>query len=675
LKATQARFIVWDRYEPIGSPARRSVTVRVVDVVDDPESGSRLRLDALSAWPGLPRPGERAGWSRLVEISSDEEMSSLQVGSNSTGPVPFRWQALDAPRLRQPAPPNGAPPDPADPEMAFILQGMNSWMKIAPPYRGPLLSFDLGHLDSLTSPAYRLSPAGVESVDGHDAVRLAWISQQDPASRGFLWILPDRDFLIVRSESFRTRPSGPRSVRRRQAGDFAQVNGLWIAREFKTRVSAIDGAGKTLEEREQVARIEDLAIRADGGQAGPTVGKTSLGGRLPILGIDEKSGDFLTNPPELPPDLLARLNQAVRESPFGPPAPPPDDELPQEMPPAADVKAPDPVENPTAAPPAAVAKPAAEAPPTATAPEAIAPKPSADQPAVPPAAEAPKAGAKPQDDPDKLIQGESPADLVALLQIRRDGKAAEVRKAEAQVELPKAGVVRGEQLRKRGSGYVSDDEIAKVRGELSVAEAEVAIRKAELVEADFRLDQARRRAGPAGPKPPAGAEPPADVPAGGGPSSLADARDAVELLEVQLGAKRAEAQGEVKGVALAQRQLARTRSLVARDAVEARVADDDEIKLQAAQDKLALKASELEVHEVRLKQARRRVEAETARLKREAARAKVELERLEDLHRRKIIGDSPVEAARDRLDDLMLQLDPNAKPTATGGPPATPATP
>lgn len=86
------------------------------------------------------------------------------------------------------------------------------------------------------------------------------------------------------------------------------------------------------------------------------------------------------------------------------------------------------------------------------------------------------------------------ADEVALLQVRRDGKAAAVRKAEAQRMLAKAIAARNESLRKKkGPNYVSDEETTRGEGELGVAEAEVGIRKSELDEADLILAQARRR--------------------------------------------------------------------------------------------------------------------------------------------------------------------------------------
>ena len=74
------------------------------------------------------------------------------------------------------------------------------------------------------------------------------------------------------------------------------------------------------------------------------------------------------------------------------------------------------------------------------------------------------------------------------------------------------------------------------------------------------------------------------------------------------------------------------------------------------------KKAEVLEFEVRLKQARRRAEAEEARLRREVDRAKARLDWAEAWPRRASSRSAKLEAARDRLDDLMFQLDPKYAP-------------
>ncbi len=87
-------------------------------------------------------------------------------------------------------------------------------------------------------------------------------------------------------------------------------------------------------------------------------------------------------------------------------------------------------------------------------------------------------------------------DDVALLEIRRAGKAAEVQKALAQRDLAQAVVNRNKALNKINKSYVSNEENLKAEAELNIAEAEVASKKTELDEADLLLNRARRGPGP-----------------------------------------------------------------------------------------------------------------------------------------------------------------------------------
>ncbi len=183
-----------------------------------------------------------------------------------------------------------------------------------------------------------------------------------------------------------------------------------------------------------------------------------------------------------------------------------------------------------------------------------------------------------------------------------------------------------------------------------MAEAEVASKKAELVEVDLTLDRAGRRPGP-GPDP---------IPAA--PSTLADFRDAVELMEVQLQGKQADLRQAESKVGFARRQFERIKALADRGAVEARLPDEAGANLRIAEGEADRKKADVLEFEVRLKQSRRRAEAEEARLRREVDRAKADLDRTEQMHKMMIIGERPLQAARDRYDDLMFQLDPKHAP-------------
>ena len=92
---------------------------------------------------------------------------------------------------------------------------------------------------------------------------------------------------------------------------------------------------------------------------------------------------------------------------------------------------------------------------------------------------------------------EEPATRSSWSQSRRDGKAAEVQKAEAQRDLAKAVVDRNAGPRRSERTSSARRRSTKAEAELKVAEAELAGKKAELDEADLLLNQARRRLGPA----------------------------------------------------------------------------------------------------------------------------------------------------------------------------------
>jgi multidrug resistance efflux pump len=226
-------------------------------------------------------------------------------------------------------------------------------------------------------------------------------------------------------------------------------------------------------------------------------------------------------------------------------------------------------------------------------------------------------------------------------------------------------VSRNSELAKKNPNYVSREELIKAEAELQVAEAELAGKQAELAEADLGLEQARRRPGPATAPDRA---PAATSPAAGG--TLADLRDAVELMEVQFQGRRDATRGPKEKLRSAKALFDARRPLAAEGRVTQSVMLETEAALNAAQAELDQKMSEVLEFEVRLKQAKRRADAEEARLKREAERAKTRLEWVESMAKKGYVASSELEAARARYDDLMFQLDPKYAPVKA--PPTTP---
>jgi beta-lactamase regulating signal transducer with metallopeptidase domain len=82
-------------------------------------------------------------------------------------------------------------------------------------------------------------------------------------------------------------------------------------------------------------------------------------------------------------------------------------------------------------------------------------------------------------------------DEVALLRAQQEGKAAEAQEAEALVRKARQHLSRLEQLRRQGA--VGEDEPAQARLEVEVQEARLLGRRAQLKEAQLRLQQAERR--------------------------------------------------------------------------------------------------------------------------------------------------------------------------------------
>jgi hypothetical protein len=82
-------------------------------------------------------------------------------------------------------------------------------------------------------------------------------------------------------------------------------------------------------------------------------------------------------------------------------------------------------------------------------------------------------------------------DDVELLDAQLGIKKAGIKKAEAHMELAKSNVARQDRLLKRGPNFVSEEEYAKAKAELAVAEAMLEIAQAELREMEVRFSQAK----------------------------------------------------------------------------------------------------------------------------------------------------------------------------------------
>jgi multidrug resistance efflux pump len=253
-------------------------------------------------------------------------------------------------------------------------------------------------------------------------------------------------------------------------------------------------------------------------------------------------------------------------------------------------------------------------------------------------------------------KGASPdgRDEIGLLQARRDGKAAELKKAEARLELARTEMQRASTLMTRHA--IDQQSVDRFAADLKVAEADVAQKKADLDEADVLLNRAKRRPGDASTSTRgSSAEPGQSV-------TLAEVRDAVELMEIQLQGKQAELRRVEAKAALASKQSARMKDLAGRNAVEARLVDETEANTRAAESELETKKAEVLESEVRLKQARRRAEALEARLRREVERVKERLDWSEGMFKKGFLSRGQYLADRAAYDELMIQLDPKYVP-------------
>ena len=91
-------------------------------------------------------------------------------------------------------------------------------------------------------------------------------------------------------------------------------------------------------------------------------------------------------------------------------------------------------------------------------------------------------------------------------------------------------------------------------------------------------------------------------------------------------------------------------------------------KAETARAESEAKQADVQEFEVRLKQAQRRVETNEALLRREIERTKVEVSNLEKLYASGEVAIQPVQAARARLEELTIQLDPKFVPPTPANP-------
>jgi bla regulator protein BlaR1 len=84
-------------------------------------------------------------------------------------------------------------------------------------------------------------------------------------------------------------------------------------------------------------------------------------------------------------------------------------------------------------------------------------------------------------------------DELELVEAKRDQKKALLDVAEAKRQGAQAEMARFTRLEKRGKGFVSAEEMEKATAGMGVADAEVALKKAELHEAEILVNQGRRR--------------------------------------------------------------------------------------------------------------------------------------------------------------------------------------
>ncbi len=648
------------------------------------------RQKPVEAVPAVP-------WARWLVIRNGEDIKSLRVDSAGKGPAQFRWGAVEGQSMGNLTLGMFLTRD------STLLSGdvAASVPTINTPDLRPLVALDLeGPSPSIiAAQTARANVAGVETIDGREAVRIAWVSQKADA-RGICWLAPSLDFAVVRSDAFIDGPrdsSKPntRWVWRKVSGDFTKVGDLWLPGKVTTRLTEVEFDGKTTVVREQVVTLEDYRVNAE-------LPKKAFQVDFPIQAIDEKTGDFTTTPPEPSPGLIARLNRAVRESPFGPPvdekttldlkvvatSQPGQPQLPptlsvQAVPPGADAAKVDPGiiarPNPGFADPIPTVEPKKDdlipVKPPAVDPEferqfkadpeivnlesmiSAARKKltevqriarSAKDPAIVAAQNKLDSLTKEYNQlreaklqefrnnpPEAVVQART---NLEVLQARRDGKAAELLKAQAQRDLAGAVVQRNERLRKQNPNLVSREEVDKAEAELKVAEAEVAGKKAEVREADAILNQARQRLEAAKTPNPV---PKAESPRAGDETGLFQSRRDAKAAELQ----KAEAQRDI-----ARLEFQNTERLWKQKSVSRGELDLYEGKVKVAEAEVAGKKAELAEADLLLNQARQHLGAASA------PNPAVNSDQADPLQARRKDKAAEVEKARERLEQAKAAV-------------------
>jgi beta-lactamase regulating signal transducer with metallopeptidase domain len=690
----------------------RSVAIQVAAVVLGMDG--KARVDVIEA--RSKSPVSNLAWERYLLAQSPENTSTIHTSSDSTGPVPFRrlpWQGagqLDGDGLAT-AFLRGSEFPSTNPDRA--LDPLN-------PRPANLLDFGVGAPTAVLCSGGNKNAvelAGTDLVEGAWTVRVTWSSgpSGSPGIRGLIWLSPEHGFAVVRSEA--TQDPTPNFNGRRSwkfaAHRLTQVGGVWLPGEVDYRAVMYDANGNLYASRQVAASFEDY-------QADVPLSDETFRLRLPIQSLDERTGQFTANPPELPAGLLDRLKKAVAESPFGPPGP-----LPARSPLQTEIRPIGPDGRPIGVatgqkkPSPAPARPS-DAPASVDANPAVKPAASAAQepalrgskleeaqvkelvdkrfmmdPEVRALAQSLKEAkakldaaqrmAALQGDPaivrarsdlmrienqyNRLYQSkeavyreevereqaakgkdvQSLNDELAILRLRRDARAADFAEAEAQVKLASTVVARNIRLRQKDKNLVSEEEAGKGESELQIASAQRLRRKAEFDEAELLVQQAERRAGISKPEPPEPAR-----------ETSTDARDAIELLEVQLSGKQAELRGAQAKLDRKKTELNYTRSLVEKKGVSEKELVFYQSDVESAQAEFDQKQSEVRLFELRLKQARRRAEGESTLLQSDVERARDRANWSEQLFNKGYVSKEQYEA--DRLNYLRIkaQADPNS---------------
>jgi beta-lactamase regulating signal transducer with metallopeptidase domain len=571
------------------------------------------RLDPLPTSSDGPK-GLR--WDRRFVVK-DGSITSLSTKWDRPGAVPFRWLSRDQNEKVM------------GDSLACWLAG-DGYTAVNPdrgldplnPRPENVLNYSYGSTLFLGGGFTRSEMAGVDLIDGQEAVRVAWIGNR-PGLRGICWYAPKLGFALVRLDAthdpIRQFKIG-RLAWRKQASEFVKVGdgNHWMPGKvvYEETVANPSGTGEPVYRNELRISIEDYKLDPENAPADNGRPK------LAIQGLDDKTGQFTAIPPEIPAGLLDRLKRAVAENPFKLPVEPKveafeavivDPRIGRNDPPKV-MTLPAPAQKDAAkADPGIIAQPKAgfEDPIPILKPTTDDPIPVKDP------------GDRAQIDP---ILKSTPVDQseVRRMSARRNGKAAELQKAEAKKLIAQAVVDRNQALINKNPNYVSREDKIKAEGELAFAEAEVASKKADLGEAEIVLANAKQPGLPSLPVP-RSSEPSAVLAS----STLPELRDAVELLEVQLRGKKADF-----------------------DSAGSR-ADSERRKI------------DVQEYEIRLKQARRRIEAEEARLKREIERVKDRVSWSEEMLKKGYVSSATALADRATYDDLMTRLDPNFVPVPT----------